>query len=263
MWLINLPTGLLLLLMNGEFPESPNFLLAAGRYEEALNVLRRFGSLVRVDAARPIAPSPAAAASPLATERPVLIARTVALSVTALAYGLINFGLLIWLPASLVARGYGIGPSSALLAKSALIALPTIFLVAFAYSRWSTKGALIGSLVTASVGVVGVLRLELAPPDSIIDPVLPVALLIVGVNSIISVLLPYAAESFPQGVRARGTGYRSLLEGWRAACTGSGPVSTDSVARCCQCRHSRDAAGRDNAGAALLRRDARTRSATP
>ena len=47
------------------------------------------------------------------------------------------------------------------------------------------------------------------------SPVLPVALLIVGTNGIIAIVLPYAAESFPLRVRGRATG-------WVAACTKGG-----------------------------------------
>ena len=40
------------------------------------------------------------------------VARTWALSIAALAWGLINFGLLLWMPAMLVAEGYSMGVSS-------------------------------------------------------------------------------------------------------------------------------------------------------
>jgi putative MFS transporter len=45
--------------------------------------------------------------------------------------------------------------------------------------------------------------------------VLPIAVLIVGINGIIAMILPYAAESYPLKVRARATG-------WVAACTKTG-----------------------------------------
>ncbi|TMH07136.1 MAG: MFS transporter, partial [Betaproteobacteria bacterium] len=127
---------------------------------------------------------------------------------------MINFGLLLWMPVHLVAKGYGIGPSSALLTASALIALPTIFVAAFVYSRWSSKGALIGAIVLTGLGLLGLLRLEWMAPAGA-DPVWPVALLIVGINGIIAVLLPYAAESYPLAIRGRATG-------WVAACSKGG-----------------------------------------
>jgi MFS transporter, putative metabolite:H+ symporter len=48
-----------------------------------------------------------------------------------------------------------------------------------------------------------VLRLEWAGDGS---PVLPVAVLIVGTNALIAMLLPYTAESFPLRIRGRTTG---------------------------------------------------------
>ena len=129
--------------------------------------------------------------------------KLVALSLAAICYGLINFGLLLWLPADLVARGYSMELSSKLLAESALIAFPTIFIVAYLYSRWSTKWSVVGSIAVALVGLAGVLWLEFTGRGS---PVLPVALLIVGSNALIAMLLPYAAESFPLRIRGRTTG---------------------------------------------------------
>ncbi|HEX8414846.1 MAG TPA: MFS transporter, partial [Sphingomicrobium sp.] len=141
-----------------------------------------------------------------------LYGKLAALSLCALSWGLINFGLLLWLPADLVAKGYSVGVSSRLLAESALIAFPTVFVAAFLYSRWSTKWSLATMIAVTLAGLLLVLRLELAGSGS---PVLPVALLIVGTNGIIAIVLPYAAESFPLRVRGRATG-------WVAACTKGG-----------------------------------------
>ncbi|MBW8734604.1 MAG: MFS transporter, partial [Asticcacaulis sp.] len=44
LWLINLPTGLILILMGGLIPESAKFLLSRGRREEALKMMARFGT---------------------------------------------------------------------------------------------------------------------------------------------------------------------------------------------------------------------------
>ena len=220
LWLLNLPTGLILICLNAFIPESAAFLLALGRREEAHATLRRFGCTVRT--ARPDEVEAAATSTDdrvpwtPALAAPRLAATTWALSVTAVAWGLINFGLLLWLPAHLVAKGYAVALASELLAASALIALPTVGAAAFLYSRWSSKGALAGSIALTALGLLGVLWLDLAPPSAAAaSPVWPVALLIVGVNGIIAMLLPYAAESYPLSVRGRATG-------WVAACTKGG-----------------------------------------
>ena len=213
MWLLNLPTGLILIALIALIPESAKFLLSVGRTEAAHAALARFGCVVRAatteDIPRPVGRNSTGIASSFQ-----MAARTWALSVTAVAWGLINFGLLLWMPAHLVAKGYSMAVSSELLAASALIAVPTVFVAAFLYSRWSSKGALIGSIVLTALGLLGVLHLELASAATA-SPVLPVAVLIVGINGIIAMLLPYAAESYPLAIRGRATG-------WVAACTKGG-----------------------------------------
>lgn len=200
LWLANLPTGLTLVLLGVFIPESAKFLLARGRVEEAEAVMRRFGAKAR----RTQGPADGAARESHALVGFQLYGKLAALSICALSWGLINFGLLLWLPADLVAKGYSVGVSSRLLAESALIAFPTVFVAALLYSRWSTKWALTSMIVLTLLGLLLVLRLELAGGGS---PVLPVALLIVGTNGIIAIVLPYTAESFPLKVRGRATGW--------------------------------------------------------
>ncbi|HEX2542246.1 MAG TPA: MFS transporter [Caldimonas sp.] len=212
LWFLNLPTGLVLVFLNVFIPESPKFLMALGRVREAHVVLRSFGCTVREGAAAVVDRSEAAVGAVLA-----LGPRTWALSIAAVAWGLINFGLLLWMPAHLVAKGYSMALSSSLLAASALIAVPTVFFAAWIYSAWSSKGALAASVALTGAGLVGLIHLEWASPADA-SPVLPVAVLIIGVNGLIAMLLPYAAESYPLRIRARATG-------WVAACTKAGGLA--------------------------------------
>lgn len=216
LWLINLPTGLTLVLLGGLIPESAKFLLARGRAHEAERVMRLFGSHAETAAPQRTRLSTAGYGA-LTGSR--LIAKITALSVCALAWGLVNFGLLLWLPADLVTKGYSIGVSSKLLAVSALIACPTVLITALLYSRWSSKWSLVAMIAVTLAGLALVLRLEATGAGS---PVWPVALLIVGTNGIIAILLPYAAESVPLGVRGRATG-------WIAACTKGGGLLAQTM----------------------------------
>jgi putative MFS transporter len=201
LWLLNLPTGLALVVLGGLIPESAKFLLARGRNEEARRIMARFGAEAR--ATQPGETEEPAKGKAIALTGRAFFGKLFALSLAATCYGLVNFGLLLWLPADLVAKGYSMELSSRLLAESALIALPTIVVAAWAYSRWSTKWSVVGSLAVTIVGLVLVLRLEFAGQGS---PVMPVALLIIGTNALIAMLLPYTAESFPLRIRARTTG---------------------------------------------------------
>jgi putative MFS transporter len=218
LWILNLPTGLSLVILGAFIPESAKFLLARGRREEARLVMERFGSKARQTR---VAEQTALERGPaVALTGRAFFGKLFALSLAAICFSLINFGLLLWLPADLIAKGYSVGVSSRLLAESALIAFPTVFIVAYLYSRWSTKWSLAASLAVTLAGLAGVLWLELARGGS---PVLPVALLIIGTNALIAMLLPYTAESFPLRIRGRTTGTV-------AACTKAGGMIAQLLA---------------------------------
>jgi putative MFS transporter len=218
LWLLNLPTGLTLVLLGALIPESAKFLLTRGRREEARRVMKRFGSKARsMTHAEDVAHTKSGS---VALTGKAFFGKLFALSLAAICFGLVNFGLLLWLPADLVARGYSMELSSKLLAESALIAFPTIFIVAYLYSGWSTKWSVVGSMTVTLAGLAGVLWLEFTGRGS---PVLPVALLIVGTNALIAMLLPYAAESFPLRIRGRTTGTV-------AACTKAGGMFAQLLA---------------------------------
>jgi putative MFS transporter len=135
-----------------------------------------------------------------------VVGRGAILCVVALTWSLINFGILLWLPAELVAKGYSMGLASKLLAESAIIALPATLMAAALYSLWSTKGALAAMMAVSAAGLLGVIFID-APFGGLGGgPVLPVALLVLGGNGTLAVLLPYTAELFPSRVRARAAG---------------------------------------------------------
>lgn len=214
LFLLNLPTGLLLVVLGNFIPESAKFLIARGRPEEARQVMKRFGAVARKVTAPKLAQASAGALTGIH-----LWGKLAALSLAGLCWGLINFGLLLWLPGDLQDKGYSIAVASKLLTESALIAFPTVFLCALIYSVWSTKWSLVTMVGLTIVGLLLVLRLGLSGGS----PVLPVAFLILGSNGVLAILLPYTAESFPMRVRGRTTG-------WVAACTKAGGVAAQGLA---------------------------------
>jgi putative MFS transporter len=196
LWLQGFPTGILLLALARLIPESPRFLAEQGRQAELDAMKRKFGIVPR-----PRQPAPPDA--DVAQQRHGKL--TAALVVTALSWSFINFGLLLWLPSDLQARGYSSELASQILTQSALIALPTIMIAALLYSRWSSKWTLVGTILLTLGGLVG----ALLPPEFLAwEPLLIaiIAMLIVGTNGMIAVLLPYAAENYPLGIRGRATG---------------------------------------------------------
>ncbi len=194
LWLQGFPTGLLLLALARFIPESPRFLHLRGRRAELASMEVRFGIVAQPS--RLVAPTLG-----LGVDRRL----TLALVIAALGWSVVNFGLLLWLPAQLQARGYSSSLASGIIASSALLALPTIALVAWLYSRWSSKGTLVATIVILLAGLAG----ASLPAGWLAEPpvlVAAIALLVLGTNGMIAVILPYAAEIYPAATRGQGTG---------------------------------------------------------
>jgi putative MFS transporter len=211
MWFLNLPTGLALILLSPLIPESASFLRHMGRFEEARATLARFGAVLRL---RPAAADLDAgdsheAVATVASQH--LLGTTFALTLAALAWGFVNFGVLLWLPSALVAEGQSVGLASSIIARSTLIAAPTILVATWLYSRWSTRYALITAIGVTTLGLIAVLLRESGTFAFLANPVVPLSLLIVGASAVISILLPYAAENYPVRIRGRATGW---VAGW-------------------------------------------------
>lgn len=220
MWLLNLPTGLLLVVLSPLLPESARFLQETGRTELARATLARFGVVLAPASARPDT-TPHESHTPVPPLTHGFVGVTTALTCSALAWGLVNFGLLLWLPSALVAQGRSVAASSALIAKSTLLAAPTIVICAWLFSVWSTKWSLITVTGVMVLGLAGLTipELGISAPSG---PVLPLALIILGSCGVISMLLPYTAENYPLLIRGRATG-------WVAACSKFGGLAAQTL----------------------------------
>jgi putative MFS transporter len=202
LWLQGFPTGLLLLALSRFIPESPGFLAALGRDDDLAVLRRRFGIVPAAQAA----PVPAASATTVAAEAgDKYRGLDAALVLVSLCWSFVNFGLLLWLPMDLQARGYSAELASGILARSSLMALPTIMIAAWSYSRLSSKWTLVATIVLTACGLAGAsLPTALLVQEPLLIAI--VAVLIVGTNGTIAVLLPYTAENYPLGQRGRATG---------------------------------------------------------
>ena len=205
MWFLNLPSGLLLIALSPLIPESARFLFHIGRPREARATLARFGSVI-VREADDWDEEATLDHSHLPPTDTRYLGTTFALSMTALSWGLLSYGVLLWLPGQLIAEGHDMGVAAAIIARSTFISVPVVAIAALLYSRWSTKGAL---LVMIGISAAGLLALVLRQSrmHAAADPVIALTLLIVGSTGVISILLPYTAESYPLRIRGRATGW--------------------------------------------------------
>jgi len=209
MWFLNLPTGLMLIALSPLIPESTRFLQLMGRTQDAHATLARFGS-VRVHSPTIEEFAPDHLGTPIQRAHSVL-GTGVALTLAAVAWGFVNFGVLLWLPSALVAEGRSVGLASAVIARSTLIAAPTVVATAYLYSVWSTKWSLITAIGITTLGLVAVMLRGSGSLPMLSNPIVPLSLLIVGSSALISTLLPYSAESYRIRIRGRATGW---VAGW-------------------------------------------------
>ena len=236
LWLMNLPTGILMLVLNRWIPESPRFLLERGRVSEARAVLSRYGvSLVEADprAEADLRPVEADLQVGLDADRDQTkadlkgglykhkvglyeeiaalfrqphLTQTIVVIAYGLAWGIVNWGFIAFLPTFLRSRGFGASAASYLLFLSAFVAIPATVLVAWTYGKWSSRKSMV---VFAAASVVSALAFAAIGPSAGTNRVLIItvlSLIYATTGGVMAMLSPYTAEVFPTRLRGTGSG---------------------------------------------------------
>jgi len=215
LWLLNLPTGAVILFLNRYIPESPRFLSNAGLEDKARAVLRKFAGAAAshgVEADDPQHPGAVVIdeAHPVVTMRQLLRGRhariTWGLVMCGLAWGLVNFGFVLWLPVNLAGMGVEAAGVSALLARSAVLALPGIGVVIWLYHRWSSFKSLVLFIALTALTLLVFFAMGTAGVHSKAATIAATVALLVSVSGVIAMMIPYAAEIYPVHLRGTGSG---------------------------------------------------------
>ena len=214
MWFLNLPTGLMLIALSPLLPESARFLMHVGRIHEARLTLARFGVVKQIAPVTEVESGDVH--TPVPPVEPRYLGPTIALTLAALAWSLVNFGVLLWLPSALAASehidvGHAVGAAGSIIAKSTLLSAPVVLGCVWLYSAWSTKWSLVAMTAVMTGGLIALLLREVGV-GFLSNPLVPVTLLVVGASGVIAILLPYTAENYPIRFRGRATG-------WIAGCS--------------------------------------------
>jgi putative MFS transporter len=182
LWFAQLPLVLILIAMNRWIPESAAF---TARQKRSAQV-------------------PASALF-----KRTQLAKTLVVSAYALAWGLVYWGFITFLPSQLEASGAHDMSAATLLFLSSLLAIPTCAVAAWLYARWSARGTMV---VYAALTVTALLVLAAIGMDGNRTALLTaVMLLFVGTAGVIALIGPYTAEVYPLAIRGTAGGWAAAV----------------------------------------------------
>jgi putative MFS transporter len=211
LWLLGIPTGLLLIALNRWIPESPRFLIATGRQAAAQAVMQRYGAALVTEGHDEVERDVSTRRSYLELLRAPYGWPTLAIGCVAVSVGLLTYGFQFWVPSNLQQLGLSEVSSSYMLRNSAIYGLPLTAIVAALYGFWSSRKTIVGlSLLTAaSVLVFAVAGDNVAHHHALLTAMLVIPLS--GIGSVVAVVTAYSSEIYPTRVRARGTGLAAAM----------------------------------------------------
>lgn len=206
LWLVGLPTGLLLLILNQGIPESPRFLIQHGREEEARAVMERYGAAIVEEEESDLAIEKNLSAKWTQLFSKEFVALSSVIVLLALSIGATQYGFQQWMPSNLQKLGFSAVRSSEILRNAALIGFPFSIPIALLYGFWSSKKTvlLVMVMMGSALAAFSVLGDTVADNTTLLYVLLVVP--VWGISILNSVLAAYSAEIYPTVIRARGSG---------------------------------------------------------
>lgn len=208
LWLIGLPTGVIFIALNYWIPESPRFLLAAGRKEEAEKIMAQFGAaVIRDDDGRDELAEDGVRDSFRQLFGGAFLGPSVAIGILALGVGLITYGFQLWVPTNLEHLGYTAVNSDYIVRNAALIGLPISIVATAMYGFWSSRKTIIFFFALLAVALFGfvIAGNSVAHNHDLLTALLVIPLS--GISLVAAIITVYASEVYPTRIRSRGTGF--------------------------------------------------------
>jgi putative MFS transporter len=185
-------------------PESPRFLLHEGKVEQARRTLTKF-NIELVPALEPQSDISGHVTEFKELFRKPFQALTLTVCLYGLAWGLVNWGFITWLPTELRDYLHMDGHiANALLAKSALFAVPACVVVAWLYGFWSSRKTMILFALGTAATLASFSSIKVNTSPNYVCAL--TVLLLISLSGMIAMLSPYSAELYPTKLRATGTG---------------------------------------------------------
>ncbi|WP_235594645.1 MFS transporter [Paraglaciecola hydrolytica] len=206
LWMLGLPTGILVIILNRFIPESPRFLANAGLGKEARAILAQYNGEIDSHESDIVQKKDVESHGFMRSIMDSYAAITLGLLGVGIAWGVVTFGFLLWLPTNLREMGMSAEATNLLLTQSGLFALPGIMLVIWLYHHWSSVKTLVLFVVLTAISLSLYGLFEWTGTLSSDKIIFATACLLVSSSGVIAMLIPYAAEIYPVHLRGSGSG---------------------------------------------------------